>query len=175
MSSSINLDELLAALGTAMTQEHVDRLLGAGVPASTTVMCGTAKIRPEGQHYVPDDAGLEALVVPVFDTGTVADLLAFAPDTPARWWLRLGLAAYLGGDALADILADIWVYRTPWSWLRAGAPGDGLVILDTTVARRELAHLNIVAENPDHGVELDSRLTIPARHPQISVPVRAAA
>ena len=173
MSATVPIvDELLAALGVAMSQEHVDRLMHLGVPPAAVDMCGTAKIRPEGQNYVPDDGGLEALVVPIFDAGETIDLLAFKLSNPTRWWLRLGQAAYLGGDALGDVVMDegVQVFKTALSWLQAGAPADGLVVLNWSIARRELACHSVDAEDLAHGLELDRLLTISAQRPQIRVP-----
>ncbi len=67
------------------------------------------------------------------------------------------------------------VFRTPLAWLRAGAPPDGLVVLDDDIARRELAYHSIAAEDLAHGLELEGRLTIPAQRPCVCVPARAAA
>ena len=169
------IDELMAALGTAMTQEHVASLLALGVPPPAVDMCGAAKIRPDGDLYQPDDDGLEAVILPCFDAGETSDLLAFAPDAPERYWLRLGQAAYLGGDALGDAVMDepVRVFRSPLAWLRAGAPADGLVVLDDEIARRELADHLVAAEDLHHGRELRRRLSVPARHPRILIP-RAA-
>ena len=177
MSSTVNvIDELLSALGTAMTASHVDRLLGLGVPPAAIIMCGTARIQPDdGDLYQPDDDGFEAWIIPCIEDGETIDLLALTTD-PVRWWLRLGVAAYLGGDALADTMMDESerVFRTPLAWLRAGAPADGLVVLDHDIARRELAYHHVVAEDLDHGLELDRLLAIPAHRPQIRVPELAA-
>ena len=178
MSATVALiDELLAALGRAMTQEHVDRLVDLGVSVATTALCGTAKIRPEGSHYAPDDDGPEAVILPCFDASEPIDLLAFVTADPGQYWLRLGQAAYIGGDALGDAVMGepVRVFRTPLSWLRAGAPANGLVVLDDEIARRELAYHSIVAEDLAHGLELDHLLTIPAQRAQIHVPRKAAA
>ena len=178
MSGTVYLiDELLAALGTAMSQEHVDRLLSAGLPPAAVDMCGTARIQPDGDLYQLDGDGLEVTILPCFDGGKTADLLAFTSNEPGRWWLRLGLAAYLGGDALGDTVMDepVRVFKTPLAWLWAGAPADGLVVLDHDTARRELALCCIVAEDLAHGLELDRLLTIPAQRPQIRVPRDRAA
>ena len=169
------IDELLSALGRAMTQEHIDRLLGAGLPPAAVDMCGTAGIRPDGELYQPDGDGFEAIVVPIFDAGATIDLLVFNPANPAKWWLRLGAHWALGADALDRVWHDepLVVYRSPLCWLRAGCPPHGLCVLDWTVARRELADHHVAAEDLHHGRELRRRLSVPARHPRILIP-RAA-
>ena len=169
------LDELMAALAAAPS--HVDHLLHLGVPPAAVDMCGTAKIRPDGDLYQPDDDGLEAVVVPVFDGGEIADLLAFTLADPARWWTRLGAHWALGADALDCLwLCDqLRVYRTPLRWLRAGAPYNGLAILDCDAAKLHIPRVEIVTEDLAHGLELDRLLTIPAQRPQVRVPRKVAA
>ncbi len=171
------INELTAALGKATTKTHVDRLIGLGLPPAAVDMCGTALIQPDGELYQPDDAGPEALVVPVFDSGETIDLLAFNLSNPDRWWLRLGVAAYLGGDALGDAVMDepVRAFKTPLSWLRASAPADGLVVIDWDTAPQDLAYRNIVAEDLAHGEDLVRRLTVPALRPCVRVPKERAA
>ena len=168
--------ELRAALA-APTPEQDQELIALGVPADITYYVGAAKVRPNGNTYEPDPDGVPAWIIPVMDGGEIADALAFTPDEPGRWWLRTGVCAFLGGDALGDTVMDepVCIFKTPLAWLRAGAPPDGLVILDDNIARRDLAHHSIVAEDLAHGLELDRLLTIPAQRPQVRVPREAAA
>ncbi len=176
MSSTICiLDELTTALA-APTPAQMQELADLGVPQATTIMVGAAKIRPSDSLYEPDLDGEPAWVIPCIDGGNTVDLLAFKCDEPGRWWLRLGLAAYVGGDALGDAVLDepVRVFRTPLSWLRAGAPADGLVVVDDDIARRELALFRIAPEDLAHGLELDRVLTIPAQRPRVCVPARTA-
>ena len=176
MSGTVQiLDELRTALA-APTPEQDQALINLGVPADFTYYVGAAKVRPNGNTYEPAPDGIPAWVIPCMDAGETCDLIALTTD-PVRWWLRLGLAAYVGGDALSDAVLDepVRVFRTPLAWLRAGAPADGLVVLDHDIARRELAYHSIVAEDLAHGLELDRLLTTPAQCPRISVPAEKAA
>ncbi len=177
MSATVPLlDELLEALGSATRETHVDQLLSAGLPPPAVDMCGTAKIRPDGQNYVPDDDGLEAVVVPIFDAGEMIDLVAFNLSNPARWWTRIDAHWALGADAL-DLLwlgAELKVCRDPLRWLQSGPAENAIVILDWHAARLHIPRVEIVAEDLEHGLELDRLLYIPAQHPRISVPARAA-
>ncbi len=175
MSRAIPLiDELLAALGTAMSQEHVDHLLHLGVPAATTIMCGAARIEPDGDLYQPDDNGFEATIVPVIDDEVVTDLLAFALDCPGRWWLRTGVAAYLGGDCLHQLVMDepLLIFANALGWLRAEAPVNGCVILNWQAAARDIPPVPIIADCVALAEKLDRCLSI-AHVPDIHVP-RAA-
>ncbi len=104
-------------------------------------------------------------------------LVLAASAAAGLWWLRRGAHWALGADSLDRLwLGDrLRVYRTPLSWLRTGAPYNGLVILNWDGARLHIPRVEIVAEDLAHGLELDHLLCIPAQHPRISVPVRAAA
>ncbi len=84
---------------------------------------------------------------------------------------------FVGGDTLSEVVMDepVRVFRTPLAWLRAGAPADGLVVLNDDIARREMVFHSVVAEDLAHGLVLDRLLTIPAQRPQIRVPRKAAA
>ncbi len=169
------LDELLTTMA-APTPEQDQALINLGVPADITYYVGTAKVRPNGNTYEPDPNGMSAWIIPCMDQGETCDLLAFTSNEPGRWWLRLGVAAYLGGDALGDVVMDepVRVLREPLSWLRVGAPANGLVILDWDIARRQLEGVDLVAADIEFGRELDKRLTIPAQRPRVHVPRRAA-
>ena len=178
MSSAVYLiDELRAALA-APTPEQDRELINLGVPANTICFVGTAKVRPNGKTFEPDPDGLLAWVIPCMDSGETTDLLAFTSDAPGRYWLRLGVATYVGGDALGDTVMDepVRVFKTPLSWLQSGAPADGLVIVDVDykLARRDLANSPIIAEDIAHGELLQRELTVVQR-PQVRVPRKAAA
>ncbi len=177
MSSTVPIvDELMTALA-APTPEQDQELIALGVPADITTFIGAAKIRPSGSFYQPDADGIEVAIVPCLDGEIVTDLLAFALTDPAKWWLRRCEAVFVGGDTLGDAVMGepVRVFRTPLARLRAGAPPNGLVVLDHDIARRELAYHDIIAEDIEHGLELDRQLTIPSRRPQIRVPREKAA
>ncbi len=74
MSATVALyDELLAALGRAIMETHVDQLLSLGVPPAATVMCGAARIQADGDLYQPDDDGHEATILPCLDGEIVTE------------------------------------------------------------------------------------------------------
>ena len=178
MSGTVYLiDELMPALA-APSPAQMQELADLGVPPVTTILCGTAGIRLEADGlYVPEDDGLEAVVVPIFDGDQTVDLLAFNLAKPARWWTRTGAHWALGGNALDDLWLNetLLVFRSPLSWLQASAPSNGLTVLDWGAARRNLLHVEIIAEDLAHGEELHKKLTIPATRPQIRVPKEKAA
>ncbi len=169
-------DELLSVLGTAMTASHVDRLLHLGVPPATTIMCGLAKIRPDGQNYVPDDDGLEAVIVPVFDGGVVVDLVAFQPAQPELWWVRRGETPFLGSDALERLWLNepLRLHRDPLGWLRGGAQPNAAVVLSWKAAATQIfAVPSIVADDYEYALEIEQHLKATRTIPNISFPADA--
>lgn len=132
--------------------------------------------------YEPDENGTEHLILPVVEGGAVADLLAFRADKPERWWLRTGIGAVLGQDAIdkAEFFSDddgpegsLRVYRSPLSWLRSEC--QGCCILDWRVAACRLAGVReVVAEDLGIGEKIERAFVAP-RGPSISVLVRRAA
>ncbi len=170
------LNELMAALGGAMTQQHVDRLLELGVPAATTIICGMAKISADGAFYVPDDDGIDAVIVPCLDGEIVVDLLAFALDKPAKWWTRLGAHWALGGDALDRLWLDdrLRIHRTPINWLRGGAQPNAAVVLDWRAAAAQLLTVpGIIGDDYEHALEIEQHLKATQTIPNISFPAEA--
>ncbi len=164
------LDELRVALA-APTPEQDQELIDLGVPALITNFVGAANIRPSDGLYEPDPNGMPAWIIPIID-GEVVDLLAWTTDCPARWWTRTGAHWALGADALDRLWLGkpLRAFKTPLAWLQAGAPYNGLVILDWRAARLHIPRVEIVAEDLAHGLELNRLLTIPAQHPLIHVP-----
>lgn len=120
-----------------------------------------------GRHvWVPDPEGVLLAVLPVtaeepyFDhPDGIIDILAWSARRPEVMATRNDAAAWLpnrtplemamwGGPALR-------VYRHAWSWLLAGAPDDGAVMLDPDVALDDLRLLRRVgAEDAAHAAEL---------------------
>lgn len=104
-----------------------------------------------------DMAPAAAIVIVCYEHGTPVDLLAIrlAPFAAASW---LGRVAILGEDDIAG-QARVRVFRTPIDWLRGGC--DGVVILNTGVARDRLAGKEVVAQDVEHGRWLKNALSFP--------------
>ena len=150
---------------------------GTGLP-------GIASIKPlRNGRFKFDDAGLEALILPVFDTipGLVGaraerhveelrDLVAVDVDHPDRYWRRRGKAVVLG-NAFLEIAGQefepVPVFSTPVSWLRSS--GAGIVVLDWCYIRDLLLDRELIAEDVDLGNRLAAVLK-----PEILVMVAAA-
>ena len=76
------------------------------------------------------EAGADALIFPT-EAGDVFDLVAWYPAEPARWWVRHGLAAVMGVEAIQRAChfdEPLVLHQTPLDFLRAN--GVGSVVLD---------------------------------------------
>ena len=90
--------------------------------------------------YRPDTEGEWAAALGVHDQdGELADLVAWFPDRPGRWWLRYGEVVVLGARALAVARYfndPTTLHGTPQSW--ALARGKGVCVLRWDVDLWEL-------------------------------------
>ena len=79
--------------------------------------------------FAPD--GEPAIVAKIHDAnGDLADLVAWQPERPGRWWLRRGDIAVLGAHAaaVANYHGDsIRLIGTPQDWFQSG--GNGACVL----------------------------------------------
>lgn len=172
-----------------MGQAGLDRLQALGVGFEALNRCGYAtviRIHVDGQFWQPDPHGTGALVMPVWmggevpsiytdgPTGTLADIIAWTTDKPDQWYFRRGEhGLVLGDDNLgrADLFREpIRLHRTPLDWMRAA--GDGACLLDHSpgVLERLRAVGEIIADDLDHGLEIERRLQQPAPTvPKISI------
>ena len=131
--------------------------------------------------FAPSESGRRAFVHPVLvgaQFSELADLIAWFPDRPDRWWTRLRTGHPLGADQLEQAEFDdapVMLRRTPLSWLTAG--GDGVCVLDWRVSRRALRAVPIIiAEDEQHGREVKRRLTEPVPAlPEIRILTQRAA
>ncbi len=161
----------------SVTPAQERRLHALGIPTEARVMCGTARIEPDGDLYQPDaDGGIVAVITPIIEAEVVVDLIAFQSVRPELWWLRRGESPFLGGDAMERLwLGDpLLVFKSPLAWLQANAPYNGLTVLNWDAARRLIPDIDIIVTDIEFGRELDQRLTVPARRPRVYVPRRAA-
>ena len=123
------------------TAAHYARLIKRGVTSRTLyinpAMFGAERIETFADGtYQPAASGKSAIVQPVcpyYEIGDLCphDLVAWHPDNPSRWWLRLGVGALINGEAVFDagyLDHPLQVHSCPLNWLRGGA--EGVVILD---------------------------------------------
>ncbi|MGF3025565.1 hypothetical protein ACQVP2_22405 [Methylobacterium aquaticum] len=126
----------------------------------------------------PGPGAMSVYTVPARDAaGDVVDVVAWHPRSGriASWLGRIGV---LGEDSLWRPLGcdePLLVHRDPVGWLRAD--WRGVVVVHETRARRQLLDAGaLLAEDVDHGEELDAMLRR-VRLPRILVgqPAEAAA
>lgn len=99
----------------------------------------------------------------------IADLIAWFPDKPHRWWLLLGNGYPLGVDMLNHAKIEglpLAIRRSPLSWLQAG--GDGVVVTDWAISAPALRHVDCLdGEDEDHAAEIYRHLNNPQPVPEI--------
>jgi hypothetical protein len=165
---------------TPLVAAGVDwRAITEAVPAFTAI----AKVTdPTGFEYDPE--GADAFLLPVraddpmtpestdphltVSEGAIVDLLAFHPLHPNYWRLRRGTAEWLGAIEPQHFDPDpVPLWRSPLRWLQAGCVG--LVLLGDRPSRyRHLMLLRrIVAEDAQHGADIESELARPSPVPQV--------
>lgn len=184
-----DLDAELCLAQGSLTEQQRGQLRADGVGGQILRWgwAGALPVLLEGDLWQPCEGEPLAFVVPVkaadghtpenpnpenvLRYGDVVDLVAFRPDRPDRWALRLGAAAWLG--AIEPQFLEprpVRVWRTPLEWLRAG--GEGIVPLshDPEEVRGVLLWCRaIVAADVEHGRQLRRLLEKPARIPPIYV------
>ncbi len=122
-------DEGLARLG-------VDRMI-----ANRAGGLAWARITTAGRAFDFSHDGTPAIVQPVWrgpapsiecavEHPILADLIAWRPAEPARWWYRWGCDTPALGDEYiedAHALGPLFCHPTPLDWLRAGCRGAVLL------------------------------------------------
>lgn len=126
------------------------------------------------------ETGRPAYIQPVLIGGAftdIIDLVAWYPEVPGRWWTRCYTGIPLGVDQLdrAEIEGlPLAIRRTPLSWLQVG--GDGVVVTDWAMSALALRSVPIlIAEDAEHGRDIQRRLTLVAAAPEIRITKSEAA
>ena len=135
---------------------------------------GVGYIEKDGEIYYPsnEEAGELAILMPVMDvphsrcTNDILDIVAFQPDQPERWWLRLGAGKCLAPWAERVVRANtpnvdigtkppsLRVFRSPRRWLRFEC--EGVCVLHPRHLNYILGGgIRVVAEDVMHGKTLD--------------------
>lgn len=102
---------------------------------------GAGRIETSGRAFEFNKDGAPAVIVPVSDSYDIecfeyglADLLAFQPNDPHRWWALRDIMPLLNTEAveqartLIGIDYPLAINSTPLAWLQRNR--DGVVILD---------------------------------------------
>lgn len=156
---------------------HFARLMKFGVAPPTVLRCplGFERVETEGALYSPSNDGQGAVILPVFEWVAggpfldedgrllaeppepelvLADLAAWLPSDPGRWWLRRNApATMLGRENLEDAArgeAPIQLFKEPLAWLQDG--GHGVVILNSSHLQYVFQGLpEVICEDIEHG------------------------
>jgi len=170
-----------------MTHDDARKLIARAVPwRAIRLVCPVPTLialDDARELYEPDSTGRAAWVLPVcaidpayperietaepeavVSRGATVDLIAFAPEAPGRWALRLGEAPVLG--AIEPQYLDpppVPVHRDVTDWLRAGCGGIMLLTRDPCEAGRILRQCKTVeAQDRMHAAELRHLIERPA-------------
>lgn len=164
------------------------RLLQFGIMPEHVIVVGglgVAKISPVDDGLFEFGGELSAVILPVYwgaipteealvPDWELEDILAFTPKEPSQWWLRRGDAVFLGAGALDHLYlgAELKIHKTPMAWLLSH--GEGCVVLDWPRAADRLRSIaTLIAEDTDHGQEINCQLQRPLLVPEIRVPTSA--
>ena len=147
----------LAALG--VTLEARDNYIGPG----------WAGVRRNGRRFTFDNTCPYETIWPVWRDGMIRDIAAW---NGKAWATLHGREFILGFDALSgwcDHLRPLRIYRDPVEWIASGCAG--ILILDDDAAWRILERFeHFLANNLEHGEQLEIILQRPARHFTIHIP-----
>lgn len=168
-----------AALATLRAAGVADRILLTSDGIFGALTLAPVEALPDGTFSF-SEGNREAVVIAVRDEyGDLADLVAWRPDAPCRWWRRLGAATFAGEYAVrkaAFCRLPLQVFASPLSWLQADCLGA--VVLDPEAAiRADLDGVpEIWAETIELGRSIKRQLAdrTSFRHPKITVPEPAA-
>ena len=112
-----------------------------------------SRIATAGRAFDFDHSGTPAVIQPVWrgpapsiyqgvEHPVLADLIAWRPAEPARWWYRWGCDTPALGDEYvedAHALGPLYCHRTPLDWLRSGCRGTVLLEFAEHFAPRGVA------------------------------------
>jgi hypothetical protein len=145
---------------------------------------GLGLVRAEtfkGGFYEPSPTGQPLWVAPVFygqpSRSNLADIVAWSPADPGRWWRRTGNGMLLGFANVQKARQTVWdfgyseppppptltLHQTPRDYVRAGF--DGACFLDWTYGPGELEGVErVICEGLDFAEQVERALC--ARSPQ---------
>lgn len=186
MMSAALIEEYLVPMRRMTLEDHVVELMRHDIPIrAIAAVCPahtSIAFNEDADRYWPDDKGHPAWIMPVcvadparpqlietvdpldvVSTGPVIDLVAFHPDYPGCWALRLGLATVLGAIEPQYLDPDpVPIHRDVMDWLRADRRGIMLFTRDPVEVGRILRQcVKVEVEHRDHAVELHRTLEMP--------------
>lgn len=183
MSRLFDLEAEMHKAVSAVSGRHLAamELHGCKAPAIASIGAkqapfGVARCDMRGKQFFEptiEPYGIDAVVMPVMEEGSVSDIIAWRTTAPDAWLWRSGDGWALGIDEIAspslwDGYREITLHATPLDWLRAG--GDGAVILDWSAVShiRKLALFDtVLCDHPTVQKRLTWILNTPDRKPKI--------
>ena len=150
MSGHINLYDEFSSAVESFGKDSQDTLINRYATPSNARFrvpggaLGITRIETSDGLYQPSESGWGAIIMAtaIVTGGGYEDLLAFRPATPDRWWLRRGVARWLGEWELGRRMftapvhieppalmpshrtdEPLHIFSNPLEWLRAGCDG----------------------------------------------------
>ena len=122
--------------------------------------------------YTPAATGEWVVLMGVFDRlGELCDLVAWQPDHPGRWWLRVGDVCPLLGAGNLELAVlcheSITVHPTPEARVRAA--GRGVCILDWDAPLNEIFDGVVAVECSNPTLKHQFRQALRRREPSITI------
>jgi hypothetical protein len=154
---------------------------------------GIARIETSDSLYQPSEGGLGAIII---ITGLIAgggheDLLAFCPAEPDKWYLRKGVARWLGewelGRRLVTVPTHIeppalaspcrsddplHIYSNPLEWLRNACDG-AVPLIPKAYGDLTSAQSTLTFESPAHMAMAKKLMQRPVQLPEMALRTRA--
>ncbi len=141
----MNVDPDLMAEWLSLPSVSDDGLARIGIDRRIANRCGGlawSRTVTAGRAFDFDRGGVPAIIQPVWrgpapsiecgvEHPILADLIAWRPAEPGRWWYRWGCDTPALGDEYvedAHALGPLYCHLTPLDWLRSGCIGT--VLLD---------------------------------------------
>jgi hypothetical protein len=164
------LRELLTAHRMARLPDLASALEACALPIDTGPTWGAAFVEIDAHNYAPAAGGKPAIITPLFDDGTLIDLVATGLETRSTR-TRVGIATVLGFewiDHARETATAVRLFADPIEWLRNGR--RGAVIVDWRAARFVLADVpGIACESEFLAKQVDRAMRQPTHLPKLFV------
>jgi hypothetical protein len=159
--------EYLVARRTGRRPDLAAALQACSLPAEGL---GVSFVEIDAQHFAPATGGKPAIIVPLFEDGTLLDLVATGLQTRTTR-TRAGIATVLGQewiDRAKDTGMALRLFGDPIEWHRNGR--RGAVVVDWRAARYVLADVpDIACETELLAKQVERAMRQPASTPRLFV------
>lgn len=163
---------------SALTFEQSSALIKLGLSPASIIQSGLVGVAQveigKNDIWSPAEHGPYFLTIAVNEEEAVTDIVAFSPDKPNEWFLRIGSAWALGLDNILEAQtgwpgSSVLLHETPLDWLRSGMEGSCVIDWtdDAIIALRSLPHIDVA--RPKFAAALRLQLSKPPRLPEIDI------